>query len=197
MVGLAVAVAALGSAVAAAPPLKIEVSPTVVIVGAQSNVVVGPGTPAEERMAIEMKRCSESSWRTVAVARLWPDGYWTAGIHATFNALVRARVRDVTSASVQVQVRPYVNLDVLTRPWFTVEVGAGRYLTGKRVYLERFAGGTWKRAASTRLKRERAVAYAISSARFRARIAAGSRIRVVVPGTRCYLRGISNIQVAE
>jgi hypothetical protein len=167
------------------------------IIGSQANVVVAPGTSPDERMTIEMKRCSDSSWRTVAAARSWPDGYWTAGIHPTFNALVRARVRDVTSAAVQVQVRPYVNLDVLARPWFRVEVGAGRYLSGKRVYLERFVGGTWKRAASTRLVRERAVAYAISSARFRARVAAGSRVRLVVPGTKCYLRGISNVQVAE
>ena len=148
-------------------------------------------------MTIELKQCGNSSWSTAAAARSWPDGYWTAGIHPLLNGLVRARVRDVTSTPVQVQVRPYVNLDVLGRPWFRVEVGAAHYLPGKRVYLERFAGGTWKRAASTRLARDRSHAWAVSSARFRARMTRGSRIRVVVPGTGCYLQGISNIQVAE
>ena len=148
-------------------------------------------------MTIELKQCGNSSWSTAAAARSWPEGYWTAGIHPLLNGLVRARVRDVTSTPVQVQVRPYVNLDVLGRPWFRVEVGAAHYLPGKRVYLERFAAGTWKRAVSTRLARDRSHAWAVSSARFRARLTKGSRVRVVVPGTRCYLQGVSNIQVTE
>jgi hypothetical protein len=197
MVGLAAAIAVLSGATAAAAPLTIQVSPAVLVVGTQANVVVAPGTPPSERMTIEMKQCGSSSWSTAAAARSWPDGYWTAGLHPLFNALIRARVRDVTSTPVQVQVRPYVNLDILKRPWFRVEVGAGRYLPGKRVYLERFAGGTWKRTASTRLSRERSHAWATSSAKFRARVSRGTRIRVVVPGTRCYLQGVSNVQVAE
>jgi hypothetical protein len=192
MVGLAAAIALL-----AAAPLKIEVSPAVLVIGTQANVIVAPGTPPEERMTVEMKQCGRSSWSTAAAARSWPDGYWTAGLHPLFNALVRVRVRDVTSAAVQVQVRPYVNLDVLKRPWFRVEVGAGRYLPGKRVYLERFVGGAWKRTASTRLSRERSNAWATSSARFQARVNRGTRVRVVVPGAKCYLQGVSNVHVAE
>jgi hypothetical protein len=197
MVGLAATIAAIVGTAAPVAPLKIEVSPVVLVVGTQVNVIVAPGTPPEERMTIEMKQCGNSSWKTVAAARSWPDGYWTAGLHPLFNGLVRARVRDTTSAPVQVQVRPYVNLDILKRPWFRVEVGAGRYLPGKRVYLERFAGGTWKRTASTRLSREFSHAWATSSARFRARVTRGTRVRVVVPAATCYLQGVSNVQVAE
>jgi hypothetical protein len=192
MVGFAAAVAAIS--VAAAAPLTIEVKPAVVVVGDQVNVIVAPGTDRSERMTIEMRSCSDSTWRTVAAARSWPDGYWTAGVHPMLNASVRARVRDTTSAPVRVQVRPYVNLDVLQRPWFRVEVGAGRYLPRKRVYLQQFVNGAWKRVAVTRLQRERAVAYAISSGRFSYRAPAGAKLRAFVPAASCYLSGISRIE---
>jgi hypothetical protein len=191
MVGLAAAAAAIA---AAAAPLTIEVKPTVVLVGEQVNVIVAPGVDPSERMTIEMRTCPDSTWRTVAAARSWPDGYWTAGIHPTFNGAVRARVRGMTSAAVPVKVRPYVNLDVLQQPWFKVEVAAGRYLPGKRVHLQRFVNGGWKRVATARLRRERAVAYAISSARFRYRAPAGAKLRALVPAASCYLSGVSRIE---
>ena len=195
MVGLAAAAAAIS--VAAAAPLTIEVKPTVVVVGEQANVIVAPGIDRSERMTIEMRICSDSAWRTVAAARSWPDGYWTAGVHPTFNGSVRARVGATTSAPVRVQVRPYVNLDVLQRPWFKVEVGAGRYLPGKRVYLQQFANGAWRRVAATRLQRERAVAYAISSGRFSYRAPAGAKLRALVPAASCYLSGISRVEARD
>jgi hypothetical protein len=191
MVGLAAALAVL-----AAAPLKVEVTPPLVTIGSQAGVIVSPGPAPDERVTIEMKRCVDTSWSTVAGARFSPDGYWTATIVPRFNALVRARVRDTTSTSARVQVRPYVTLDVLTRPWLKVGVGAGRYLPGKRIYIERFTAGLWKRTASARLAREGSFGFALSSVRFRLRLPAGTRIRAVIPGTACYLKGVSEIERA-
>ena len=191
-----VGAAAIAGASAAAPP-TLDVSPAVVTIGSQVSVLgAAPGASQGERVVVEMKRCAESSWSLVTAvgAEAIAGGRWAAALQPTLNGLVRARLRGVTSAAVRVRVRPYVNLDILARPIFRVEVGVGRYIPGKRVYLERFAGGRWKRVASTQLERDHASFYAISSGRFRYRAPAGTSVRAVVPGASCFLRGVSRIQ---
>jgi hypothetical protein len=158
-------------------------------------VVQGKLPPgADELILLDFKRCSETSWNVVATAKTDPSGQWGGGFTPTLNGLVRGRLNGSPSRTVPVQVRPYVGLDALTPPWFRVEVGVGRYLAGKRVYLERFSNGTWKRAASTRLARDRGTLYSISSGRLRLRAPTGTQVRAVIPGAKCYLRGVSLLE---
>jgi hypothetical protein len=149
---------------------------------------------ADELVFVDFRRCSETSWSVATTAKTDPGGNWAAGFRPTLSGLVRARWQGSPSRTVPVQVRPYVTLDALSPPWLKVEVGVGRYLVGKLVFLELFSNGTWKRAASTRLARERSMLYAISSGRVRLRAPAGTQVRAVVPGARCYLRGVSRLE---
>jgi hypothetical protein len=201
MIAALAGVAALAGAVAAAappPPTVERVSPDVVTVGSQVGVFgAAPGAERGERVVVELKRCFDGTWSVATAVEAEAAGTWAAAYLPTLNGLVRARFRGVASTPARVRVRPYVNLDVLARPIFHVEVGVGRYLPGKRVYLERLTSGTWKRVASTRLKRDHASSYAISSGRFRYRAPTGATVRAVVPGTACYMKGLSRVQQAN
>jgi plastocyanin len=154
---------------------------------------------AGEAVAVSAQDCGKTTFTRLAAATTTAGGNWSLVAKPTINTVYQARWRTAESATVQVKVMPRIRLGRVGSR-FTARVTAAQAFTGKVIAFQRYRSAlrrwvTLKRvslgAASTP-----AAGTVVTSARFRARIRRGWRLRVLLPqgqaGT-CYLAARSNV----
>jgi plastocyanin len=173
---------------------------TVTYAGSVTPSDVISSQEAGEAVAVSAQECGKTAFTRLAAATTTAGGNWSLVAKPTINTVYQARWRTAESANnVQVKVMPRMRLGRVGSR-FTVRVTAAQAFTGKVIAFQRYRSAvrrwvTLKRvtlgAASTP-----AAGTVVTSARFRARIRRGWRLRVLLPqgqaGT-CYLAARSNV----
>jgi len=192
--------AALASAAgAAAPTLTLASSATVVAYGKPltlSGQLTG-GKP-NQTVAVDGTVCGTSRSTKVASAKTTATGAYSAAVTPTGGTSYQATYKNVKSASVSVTVRPVLALSKSGTTW-TAKVTAGQALTGKAVLFQRYVKlrKRWKqvkRVLLTATTPGPAKPTTISSATFTAKLARGTRVRLLITTAQaapCYVTATS------
>jgi hypothetical protein len=201
---VAAAAGILASAATAAAPstLTLAANPTVVVYG-KTTALSGQLAPtrAKQNIGIQGQECGKTSFSKAATAKTAADSTYTATVTPTGATTYKATWKNVTSPTVVVTVRPVVELTRVARGSFTAKVTAGQALTGKYVLFQRYSKirKRWvqvKKVTLTAATAGPAKPTMISSAGFRAKVAARTRLRVLLTqpqATPCYLSATSNV----
>ena len=192
--------AALATAAnAAAPTLTLTSSATVVAYGKPltlSGQLTG-GKP-NQTVAVDGTICGTSRAAKVASAKTSATGAYSAAVTPTGGTTYHATYKNVTSTSVPVTVKPVLALSKSGTTW-TAKVTAGQALTGKAVLFQRYVKKTkrWKqvrRVLLTATTPGPAKPTVVSSATFTARLARGTRVRLLITTAQaapCYVTATS------
>ena len=189
---------------AGAGSVTIVARPTTITYGGASTLIGRISTGRSgERVTVQAQPCGSNSFTNAGSVTTTTDGAWTFATRPNKTTVYRARWRNATSPALTVKVRPRVTLRKLTRGRFTTRVLAAQSFAGKVVVFQRFAVRTqrWVRVRFVVLRAGGTVTLplnptTLSRATFRARVRAGTRIRVVLgqaqAGT-CYVASRSNV----
>jgi hypothetical protein len=201
VVSVAAAALALAVPATAAQAPTILVMPTVLGRVATPIVFQGtvPGAGAGVEVKIEARGCGETFYRLYGLTHTIAGGGWRweptgSGAYIRTNTAFRARANGELSRTVMMRRRVGVGLQRERGRTFRVGIFSEFVnLHGKRVRIERYAGGRWVlMRQSPKLVRE---SYGTHSAMFVVR-RSGLQLRAVVPESlvkRCYAAGVSEI----
>ena len=152
-----------------------------------------------ETVTVSGQECGKTAFTRVGAATTTAGGNWTLAAKPTINTLFRARWRTTDSTTVQVQVMPAIRLGRVGSR-FTVRITAAQAFTGKVVAFQRYRPTLRRWATVKRVTLGAATTPTagtfVTSARFRARIRRGQRLRVLLPQGQagaCYLAAPSNV----
>lgn len=198
-IALVLGAALAAAASAAAPTLTLTSSATVVAYGKPltlSGQLTG-GKP-NQTVAINGTVCGTSRATKVTSAKTTATGAYSAAVTPTGATSYQATYKNVTSASVPVTVRPVLALSKSGTTW-TAKVTAGQALTGKAVLFQRYVKRTkrWKQVKRVLLTASTpgpAKPTVVSSATFAARLARGTRVRLLITTAQaapCYVTATS------
>lgn len=185
---------------AAADSLTIAAKPQVVVFGGKSTL---SGTLSNQKVGENVEvlatACGQNAASKVATVQTTTAGAYTAAVQPLQNTLYTAKVKNTSSKSVSVKVKPRLRLSKIAARRYSLRVSAAQSLAGKYGTFQRFNGTLRRWIAIQRvLLRTNATGVAptvISSAVFRSTIKLGSRVRVILPQLQvgsCYLPGLSN-----
>ena len=184
---------------AAAQSVTIAARPSIVTYrNATTLSGVVSNTQANERVAVQGQQCGSTSFAAVATATTAAGGAWTLEARPLRTTVYEAQWRGA-SARTTVTVRPLVTLRKLTGGRFAVRVSAAQSLGGKIVVFQRYrsSAATWVRVRYVTIRTMGGTApTVIAGANFRARVAAGTRVRAVIGSAQvapCYAAGTSNV----
>jgi plastocyanin len=171
---------------------------TVVYGGAATLSGVASSQQAGETVAVLGQECGKPAFTRLGAATTTAGGSWTLVVRPTINTVYQARWRTTESSTTPVKVMPRIRLGRVGSR-FTVRVTAAQAFTGKVLAFQRYRPVlrrwvTLKRvtlgAASTPT-----AGTVVTSARFRARIRRGWRVRTFLAQSQagtCYLAAPSN-----
>lgn len=154
---------------------------------------------AGETVTVSGQECGKTAFTRVGAATTTAGGNWTLAVKPTINTLFRARWRTTDSTTVQTQVMPAIRLSRVGSR-FTARTTAAQAFTGKVLAFQRYRPALRRWATLKRVTLGAATTPTagtfVTSARFRARVRSGQRLRVLLPqgqaGT-CYLAAPSNV----
>ena len=201
---LAVALTAAVAAPVVFAAVTLTANPTSVVFGSQTTLS-GAVSPARagERVTVLAQACGENAFRQITTVTTTANGAWTLTTTPAKTTTYEARQRNTRSAQVRVTVSPRIVLTRIARGRFSVRLLAADSLAGKIVVVQRYRAltGAWSRVKLVTLKAgptvQSPIANTITSlAAFRARLARGTRVRVVinpVQAAPCYIGGRSNV----
>lgn len=153
---------------------------------------------ANEAVAVRGQECGKTTFTRVGAATTASGGNWTFVVRPTINTVYQARWRTTTSGTTTIKVRPAIRLNRVGSR-FNARVTAAQSFTGKTMLFQRYRAAVrrWRTLKRVRLGASTTprVGTVVTSARFRARIRRGWRLRVFLPQTQagaCYLAAPSN-----
>jgi hypothetical protein len=198
-IALVVGAALATAASAAAPTLTLTSSATSVAYGKPltlSGQLTG-GKPSQT-VGVDGTVCGTSRSAKVTSAKTTATGAYSAAVTPTGGTTYQATYKNVRSAAVAVTVKPVLALSKSGITW-TAKVTAGQALTGKAVLFQRYVKlrKRWKqvkRVLLTATTPGPAKPTVISSATFTAKLARGTRVRLMIStaqGAPCYVAATS------
>lgn len=153
---------------------------------------------AGESVVVQGQECGKTAFTRLGAATTTAGGNWTLVVKPTINTVYQARWRTNTSSAATVKVRPAIRLSRV-RSRFTARVTAAQSFTGKTVLFQRYRPAVRRWATLKRVTLGAATTPTagtfVTTARFRARIRQGWRVRVLLPQAQagtCYLAAPSN-----
>ncbi len=198
-VALVLGAALATAASAAAPTLTLTSSVSVVSYG-KSLTLSGQltGGKPSQTVGVDGTVCGTSRAIKVTSAKTTAAGAYSAAVTPTGGTSYQATYKNVTSAAVAVTVRPVLALAKTGATW-TAKVTAGQALTGKAVLFQRYVKvrKRWKQVKRVLLSASApgaAKPTVISSATFAARLARGTRVRLLITTAQaapCYVTATS------
>lgn len=201
LAAVCIAAAALAAAAVAAPPvtLTLTATPSVVAYGKPVTLAGQVSTKkANQQVVIEGTACGATAPTKVASVRTTANGAFTASVVPALGTTYRGNFKNGTSQPVVVGVKPVLELKRLARGSFSASVTAGQPLTGKYVLLQRYRKlrKRWVQVKRVALKSALAGTKptVVSSVSIRAKLAAGSRLRVMISKAQagpCYMQAAS------
>jgi plastocyanin len=190
--------------VGGAPPadtLTLAVKPQLVVYGGKvtlagtlSNQKVG------ENVEVFAERCGQTAASKVTRVQTTTGGAFTAVVQPLENTVYAVKVRNTTSPTLAVQLRPRLRLGKLAPHRYSLRVFAARSFAGKHATFQRYNGalGRWIKVKRVLLRANAAgvAPTVISSVSFRSAIKPGLKVRVALPLLQvgsCYRPGRSNV----
>ena len=153
---------------------------------------------ANESVAVESQDCGKTTPTRLGTATTTAGGHWTFTVRPTINSVYQARWRTNDSAKLAVKVSPQLRLTRSGRR-FTARATAAQSLTGKTILFQRYRAATRRWATVKRVTLGASTTPTagtfVASARFRAAVRSGWRVRVLLPQAQagaCYAAGTSN-----
>jgi hypothetical protein len=192
--------AALATAASAAAPTLTLTSSAAVVAYGKPLTLSGQltGGKPNQTVGINGTVCGTSRAGKVTSAKTTATGAYSAAVTPAGATSYQATYKNVTSASVSVTVKPVLALSKSGTTW-TAKVTAGQALTGKAVLFQRYVRKTkrWKqvkRVLLTATTPGPAKPTVVSSATFTARLARGTRVRLLITTAQaapCYVTAAS------
>jgi hypothetical protein len=168
-----------------------------------SATLYGKTTPADANAKVQIlnRECGQSSFNPTPVAstQTTSTGSYRTTVHVLMKTAFQAKVKSTTSTAITVLVHPRMGLKELYTHRYRVRVWAAKSFAGKTAIFQRWSKslGKWVRVRLVTLKFIKNGANAptiISGASFTSKVAAGRRVRVILPAKQvapCYVRGVS------
>jgi hypothetical protein len=196
--GLLAALAVAATAAAEQQAVTIFARPAVVG-WAQPATVFGTarGASLQDVVAIQVKECGSSTFRTYAEAHANSGGGFTMPVGTLVTSAFRAVWRGSASRAVTIRQRANVGLErSRDGRGLVVGVSAKRSFWRKRVQIERRQGGSWRVLRTVRLTDsvKSTGTVSASEATFRLSVPPGTQLRAVLPAAQagpCYAQSVS------
>lgn len=178
----------------AAKPRLVVYGGTATLTGTLSNQKAG------ENVDVLAKSCGQAAATKVTTVLTTTGGAFSALVRPLKNTVHTVKVKNTTSPSVAVNVRPRLRLRKVAAQRYSLRVFAARSFAGKYASFQRYsrALGRWVsvRRVLLRANSTGVAPTVISSVAFRSVVRSGLRVRAVLPqlqvGT-CYRPGRSNV----
>ena len=189
-----------GTVVVATPAASLAVAPGVVVYGGKVTLSgVLASHLAGQSLQVLAQECGQSAPTRLASVTTTAGGAYTYQAQPLKNTAYTVRFKNSTSNSATAKVRPRVRLGKIAPHRYSVRVFAAQSFAGKYASFQRYRL-TLRRWVTVKrvLLRANSTGVAptvITSAKFRSRIKARLRVRVVLGQTQvgsCYLLGRSN-----
>lgn len=183
--------AAASSISLAAAPHSVVYGGHVTLSGADASHRTG------ENVDVYALQCGMTNPSKVTTVQTTANGAFTASVQPLMNTTYSVRVKNVTSPSAAVTVRPKVRLGKVAPHRYSLRVSAATSFAGKVATFQRYNGTRWIAVKSvTLVANSTGVAPTVlTTASFRSSLRAGVRVRVVLGQAQvgsCYLSGVSN-----
>lgn len=186
--------------VAKAPTVSLSVMPKIVVYGRKATL---SGTLSSQQTGASLQvlaqECGQSAPTRVATATTTAGGAYSYQAQPLKNTVYTVKFKNSSSNSVSVKVRPRVRLGKIAAHRYSLRVFAAESFAGKYASFQRYRPALARWVTVKRvLLRANATGVAptvITSAKFRSRIKAGLRVRVILTQAQvgsCYLAGRSN-----
>jgi len=152
---------------------------------------------AGENVDVFALGCGTNGAVKVATVVTTTNGAFSASVQPLLNTAYTVKVKNTTSASMPVTVRPRLHLAKTAAHRFAPRVSASTTFAGKYTSFQRYTGSRWVyvRTALLRSNSTGVLPTVITTASFKSGIRTGVRVRSVVGQAQvgsCYLPGISN-----
>jgi plastocyanin len=186
--------------VAKAPLVSLAVTPKVVVYGRQVTL---SGTLASqqagESLQLLAQQCGEAAPTPLATLTTTTAGAFSYQAQPLKQTVYTVKFKNFTGSAATVKVRPRLRLVKLAPHRYSLRVFAAQSFAGKYATFQRYRSALrrWVKVKRVFLRANRTgvAPTVITSAKFRSRIKAGLRVRVVLGQTQvgsCYLAGRSN-----
>jgi hypothetical protein len=200
----AIAGAALAAAATAAAPVTVTLAASAAAVNYGKPVTLSGALSTQkpnQTISIQSTECGSTRTTKAATVKTAANGAYSTPVTPAVATTYQATFKNVKSPTVAVAVRPVLQLTRLARGSYTAKVTAGRSLKGKAVLFQRYSKlrKRWvqvKRVFLTTEAAGPAKPTVIDSASFRAKVALGVRVRLLVSTLQaapCYLSATSNV----
>jgi plastocyanin len=153
---------------------------------------------ANEAVVVLGQECGTPAFRPAGAATTTTGGRWTSVVRPRINTVYQARWRMNESSTATVKVRPRIRLSRVGSR-FTARVTAAQSFTGRTLLFQRYRPAVRRWATVKRVRLGAATTPTagtfVTTARFRARVRVGWRLRVFLTQTQagtCYLAAPSN-----
>jgi plastocyanin len=154
---------------------------------------------AGESLQILVQQCGEAASTRIATVTTTTGGAFSYQTQPLKNTAYTVKFKNVTSSAATVKVRPRLRLGKIAPHRYSLRVFAAQSFAGKYATFQRyrFALRRWVKVKRVLLRANGTgvAPTVITSAKFRSRLKAGLRVRVVLGQTQvgsCYLAGRSN-----
>lgn len=152
---------------------------------------------AGENVDVLAQQCGSSAATKVATVQTTANGAYSVVVQPLMNTSYTVKVKNTTSPSTNVTVRPKLRLGRVAPHRYSLRVSAATSFAGKYASFQRFNGSRWLAVKTVHLSANSTGVSptVITTASFRSSIRAGVRVRAVLGQAQvgtCYLAGISN-----
>lgn len=186
--------------VAKAAALSLAASPGIAVYGRKVSLSGALASQqAGESLQIFAQQCGEASATRVATVTTTTGGAFSYQAQPLKNTVYTVKFKNLTSRDVTVKVRPRLRLGKVAAHRYSLRVFAAQSFAGKYATFQRYRSALrrWVTVKRVLLRPSPAgvAPTVISAAKFRSRVRAGFRVRVVLRQGQvgsCYLAGRSN-----
>jgi plastocyanin len=185
---------------AVAESITLAGQPVLVTYGA-SEALSGKHSSGAAGVAVDLlaTQCGTNAAAKLTTVQTAAGGVFAGSAVPRMNTIYSARVKNVTSNTVAVKVRPRLALRRVAPHRYAIRVTAAQSFAGKYASFQRY-NGTLKRWVAVRSVLLKASSTGVaptvaSTATFRSPIRAGLRVRMTLPTPQaggCYVAGLSN-----
>jgi len=200
LLAAAVAGALAAAASAAAPTLTIGASAPLVTYGKTVTLSGVLSTQkSNQQITVTAQNCGKTAFTKAGNTKTVANGAYALPVTPTGLTVYQSKWKTTTSPKATVMVKPVVQLTRLARGSFSTKVTAGLDLKGKTILFQRYAKikKRWVQVKKVVLSTSApgTKPTVVSSASFKARVAAGARVRMLLSKAQaapCYVSAASN-----
>jgi plastocyanin len=167
------------------PGLSIVAAPALVAYGKSSTISGSVSSGATgETVNVNAMTCGTTTFARVASVKSMANGAWRSAVKPPVNTVYQATWKNAKSAQLTEKVAPVLSLKRVRARRFSASLTAAQGFVGKYVVLQRYARvkRAWKTVKRVTLRSAKpgVAPTIVTSAGFRATVARGTRLRLVL-----------------